>query len=129
MKSIMTTRLAEIALIILCTCFPMMPHFVKLVKDRYFRPKPPSPMPNRIIRKSRIVKVGNAQNSIGISGEGPQEADKVWLKSPHGQLGDEEGERAVPIDVIRDLGIKKTVDIEMASWDQLNAKSRVASMV
>ena len=125
----MTTRLAEIASIILCTCFPMTPHFVELVKDRYFKPKPSSSLPTRIIRKSKIVKIGNAQSSIGISSGGPQEADMAWLKSPYRQLDDEGDEKGGPKEVIRNLGIKKTVDIEMATWHQLNAKSRVASMV
>lgn len=106
-----------------------MPHFVKLVRDRYIESQLSSPLPNRIIRKSRIVKVGNAQSSIGISGGAPQKPDTAWLKSPYQQLGDEEGEKGGPMDVIRDLRVKRTVDIEMATWDQLNAKSRVASMV
>ena len=54
----------------------------------------------------------------------------AWLKSPYQQLGDEARERVSGgEDVVRDLGSKKTVGVRMASWDQLNAKSRVASMV
>ena len=107
-----------------------MPHFVKFVsKDRYSKSKPSPALPTKIIRKSKIVKVGNAQSSIGISSGGPQEPDMAWLKSPYRRLEDDGDERGGPNEVIRDLGIKRTVDVEMATWDQLNAKSRVASMV
>lgn len=52
-----------------------------------------------------------------------------WLKSPYQKLGEEWYEKSGHTDVIRDMGSKRTVDIEMATWDQLNAKSRVASMI
>ena len=52
----------------------------------------------------------------------------AWLKSPYQPLGEQEYKRSRQTDVIRDMGSKRTVDIEMATWDQLNAKSRVASM-
>ena len=81
------------------------------------------------VRKSKIVKVGYTQSSSGISSEGPKEVDMARLKSPYEQLGDVVDERGGHIDVVRDMGKKRTVDIEMAPWDQVNAKSRVASMV
>lgn len=123
-------RVAEITTIILCTCFPMMPRFVALVRDRYSPPKSSLPAPIRmVVRKSKIFKVGNAQNSIGIGGTDLQEADMAWLDSPYQQLGEEESNRKTRQSVIRELGSKRSVGIEMATRDQLNAKSRVASMV
>ena len=106
-----------------------MPRFVKIITDRYSNSKFTSPSPVLNVRKSKIFKVGNAQSSIGLSSGGQQEDDKDWLKSPYQKLGEEEYERSGKTDVIRDMGSKRTVDIEMATWDQLNAKSRVASMV
>ena len=124
------SRLAEIATIILCTCFPMMPRFVKLITDRCSSPKSSSPSRIPNVRRLKIVKVGNAQTSIGISSGAPQEEEDIaWLKSPYQHLGEEGNYRSEREDVVRDLGTMRTVDIEMATWDQLNARSRVASMV
>lgn len=99
------------------------------------------------VRKSRIYKVGHVQNSTGIGTGDLQEVDMAWLKSPYQQLaeeenkrstrediirqqlGEEENERSTREDIIRDLGSKKTVGIEVATRVQLNAKSRVASIV
>ena len=106
----------------------MMPRFVSLLSDRFSHTKPSLPLPKMLVRKSKIFRVGNAQSSTGISSAGPQEDDMAWLKSPCQQLGDEGCDSNVQKDVVRDLGTKKTVDIEMATWDQINAKSRVASM-
>ena len=69
------------------------------------------------------------RRSLGIGSGVPQEADMAWLHSPYEQLGDEGEVRSGEVDVVRDLGSKKTVGIRMASRVQLNAKSRVASMV
>lgn len=122
--------LAEIATIILCTCFPMMPRFVKLITDRCSSPKSSSPSRIPNVRRLKIVKVGNAQTSIGISSGAPQEEEDIaWLKSPYQHLGEEGNYRSEREEVVRDLGTMRTVDIEMATWDQLNARSRVASMV
>ncbi|CAF9928118.1 hypothetical protein IMSHALPRED_007390 [Imshaugia aleurites] len=120
--------LAEITTIILCTCFPMMPRFVRLLSDRFSHTGPSPPSPKMKVRKSKIFRVGNAQSSTGISSVGPQEDDMAWLKSPYQQLGEEGSDSNGQKDVVRDLGTKRTVDIEMATWDQINAKSRVASM-
>ena len=109
-----------------------MSRCLALLKDRYstynskFNSSPP---PIDKTRHLKITKVGNAQSSTGISNSGTQEEDTAWQKSPYEQLGEdgkEEGERK---DVVRDMGSLRKVDIELASWDQLNAKSRVASMV
>ncbi|CAD6592815.1 MAG: hypothetical protein ASARMPRED_006731 [Alectoria sarmentosa] len=124
--------LAEVATIILCTCFPIMPRCLALLKDHYstynskFNSSPP---PIDKTRHLKITKVGNAQSSMGISNSGTQEEDAAWQKSLYEHLGEdgiEDGERK---DVVRDMGSLRKVDIELASWDQLNAKSRVASMV
>ena len=122
------SRLAEIATIILCTCFPMMPRFAKLISDRYAHSKPSLPSSVVHVRRSKIFRVGNAQSSVGISSTCPKEEDMPWPKSPYQQLGEEESDWNWQKDVVRELGTKKSVDIEMATWDQVNAKSRVASM-
>ncbi len=106
-----------------------MPRFVKIITDRYSDSKSTSPSLVLNVRKSKIFKVGNVQSSTGISNGGQQEDDMDWLKSPYQKLGEEGYERSGRTDVIRDMGSERTVDIEMATWDQLNAKSRVASMV
>ena len=106
----------------------MMPRFVSLLSDRFSHTKPSLPLPKMLVRKSKIFRVGNAQSSTGFSSAGPQYDDLAWLKSACQQLGDEGSDSNVQKDVVRDLGTKKTVDIEMATWDQINAKSRVASM-
>ena len=128
--SIDTTRLAEIATIILCTCFPMMPRFVKLLADRYSRSQSSAPTPRTNIRKSKIAKLANVQSSTDIDSSGPpQEENMAGLRSPYQRLSENGDERGEPKDVVRDTGTKRTVDIELETWEQLNAKSRVASMV
>lgn len=107
----------------------MMPRLVRIITDHYSNSKSTSPSPALNVRKSRIFKVGNVQSSTGISSGGQQEDDMEWLKSPYQKLGEEWYEKSGHTDVIRDMGSKRTVDIEMATWDQLNAKSRVASMI
>lgn len=129
MGPITSTRLAEIATIILCTCFPIMPRFVKLVSDRYSTSQASKPSSRANVRKSKIVKLADVQSSTDInSGRPQQEEDMAWLEGPYQRLDEHGNERAGQKDVVRDLRTKRTVDIEMATWDQLNAKSRVASM-
>ena len=133
-------RLAEITTIILCTYFLTIPQSVQFIRTRYPRAKPPKPSPLQTIRKSKIFKLGNVQSSTGISssssnnnnnnsssGSGglPHEAvDMEFLKSPYEQLGDEES----GMSHVRDLGSKRTVDIEIAARHGLNTKSCVARL-
>ena len=89
-----------------------------------------APSPIVPVRKSRLFRVGSARvSSCGVSGGDPQDVDMAWLKSPYQQLREDGDKRGGEENVVRDLGSRKTVGIRMASRDQLNAKSRVASMV
>lgn len=119
--------LTEIATIVLCACFPMMPSFVRLVSEHYTNSKHSSPSPKTDIRRLKIVKVNNVQSSTEISRGGQEEQFMAWAKSPYQQLRDEGNEGSERKAIVRDLGMKREVDIEMASWDPLNARSRVAS--
>lgn len=67
------------------------------------------------------------QSSTEISRGGQEEQFMAWAKSPYQQLRDEGNEGSERKAIVRDLGMKREVDIEMASWDPLNARSRVAS--
>lgn len=122
-------RLAEIATIILCTCFPMMPRFVRLVSEHYTSSKASSSSPMTNKGGLKTARVGKTQSSTGIHSEGQEEEDMAWLQSPYQQLGDRRNEGSEPDDVVKSLGTKRKVDIEMPAWDQLDAKSRAASMV
>ena len=121
-------RLAEITSIILCACFPIVPRFVQLIRERYPNSQPSTPSPIRHVRKSKIFRIGNAKSSTGISSEGPQEVHMAWLNSPYQPLGEEESERTRRQSVIRDLKSKRTVDFEMVTRNQLNTRSCVASI-
>lgn len=122
-------RLAEIASIILCACFPIMPRFVQLIRERYPTSQPSTPSPTRHVRKSKIFRIGNAKSSTGINSEGPQEVHMAWLNSPYQPLGEEENESTRRQSVIRDLRSKRTVGFEMVTRNQLNTRSCVASIV
>ena len=109
-----------------------MPRCLALLKDRYstYNSKPnSSPPPIEKRRRLKITKVRNWQSSTGISSSDTQEEDAAWQKSTYEQLGEDAHEEGARKDVVRDMGSFRKVDIELASWDQLNAKSRVASMV
>ena len=114
-------RLAEVASIILCTCFPMMPRLVKLISDRKAKPKPTS-YSNSPIRRAwrrKIQHVGiddsasgedraslhavEGENRLGRlhqqwGGAGPMTSDDV-----RGNLGTGDVELAMPIFDVRDF--------------------------
>ncbi len=69
----------------------------------------------------------SVKNSMGFV-SAVSEVDMDFLKSPYERLGEVEEGKSDGRSVVRDLGSKRTVGIEMASRDQLDAKSRVASM-
>ena len=105
-----------------------MPQFLKLIRDRSPSvPNPPLPSPIKKVRKSRIFKIDNAQSTVDT---GPIEEAMARLKPPHRQVAGIGNDASEGDDVVRrDLEKKRMVVIKTASFDQLNAKSRVASMV
>ena len=62
------TRLAELASIILCTCFPMMPRLLKLISDRRAKSKYYSTSPLGQASKRKIAIVGKRDDSGGAGG-------------------------------------------------------------
>ena len=80
------TRLAELASIILCTCFPMMPRLMKLISERRARSKyySASPLGQAWKRKITIAEKGdNSGGAGGVSSDGTEETAK--LEGPYEQ--------------------------------------------
>lgn len=97
----------------------MMPRFVKLISDSYIRSRFSSPSPKVNVGTFKVVKVGHAQSSAGLSSGGTQEENLAPLQSPYQQLADEGIEGSERMDVVRDTGSERTGDIELGTWDQL----------
>lgn len=81
-------RLAELASIILCTCFPMMPRLVKLIADRRAKSKSrsysASPLGQALKRIATIV--GKDYSSSGTGSASSHAAEETTrLKRPHEQ--------------------------------------------
>ena len=62
------TRLAELASVILCTCFPMMPRLLKLISERRAKSKYYSTLPLGQARRQKIAIAGKGDNSGGAGG-------------------------------------------------------------
>ena len=62
------TRLAELASIILCTCFPMMPRLLKLISERRAKSKYYSTSPLGQAGKRKIAIAGKGDNPSGAGG-------------------------------------------------------------
>ena len=71
-------RLAEVASIILCTCFPMMPRLAKLISDRKAKPKPTvySESPVRRAWRRKVLRASMDDSSSGEDGAGLQAAEE-----------------------------------------------------
>lgn len=119
--------LAEIATIILCTCFPRIPRVLKLVSDD-------SPSLNLFSTSSssyfsrREPRIGNNDGG-SRSGRaiGAQDEEMARLQDPYERMGDE---ICQPIAVLIEPGrIRKTVDIELSTWDPTLVQCERASMV
>lgn len=84
-------RLAEVAAIILCTCFPMMPRLVKLISDGRAKSKSYSTSPLRHAWKRRIANGGKDDNTSGAGSAGSHAAeDTLRLKRQYEQSGEAE---------------------------------------
>lgn len=108
--SLKPTSLAEIATIILCTCFPMMPRLVKLLRGRYFS-SAPSLSASR--RRPPWRKPAKASTSGGTSSDAYRVSSHD--EGAYERLG-EEGHNTRGWG--QDQGIQRTVDIELATRDQ-----------
>ena len=74
------TRLAELASIILCTCFPMMPRLLKLISERRAKSKYYSTTPLGQALKRKIVIAGKGDISggaDGVSSDGTEETARL----------------------------------------------------
>lgn len=104
------TRLAELASVILCTCFPMMPRLLKLISDRRAKSKYYSTSPLGQAWKRNIAIAGKGDNSGGAGGassDGTEETSR--LDRPFEQTWGSE-------DVSSDgsIGMLRIDDIELA---------------
>ena len=80
------TRLAELASIILCTCFPMMPRLLKLISDRRAKSKYYSTSPLGQASKRKIAIAGKRDDSGGAGGAS-SDGTEEWarLERPYEQ--------------------------------------------
>ena len=106
------TRLAELASIILCTCFPMMPRLLKLISDRRAKSKyySISPLGQPWKRKIAIARKGDSSGGAGgVSSDGTEDAarlerpyEQIWgledvsSSGSRGRLGTDDIELATP---------------------------------
>lgn len=112
-------RLAEVASIILCTCFPMMPRLVKLISDRRAKSKPYSTPPSGQAWKQKIADGSTDEDSSGIGSAGSQLARQTArLKHPYEQLGGGQNNASNG-----SVETGRTEDIELAMWDTLDVRS------
>ena len=143
------TRLAEIATIILCTCFPMMPRLVKLISDRRAKSRSYSKSPPRPVWKRKVAKTDTDETSSRVDSAGSHPAEQTSrLKRPYEQLGDEEyntSDNSIgtprtediesrlkrPYEQLGDeeyntsdnsIGTPRTEDIELASWGPFDVR-------
>ena len=106
-------RLAEVASIILCTCFPMMPRLVKFISDRRAKSKPSLTPPPGQFWKRNITDGSTDEDSSGTGSAGSHPiAQTARLKYPYEQLGSREYNAS---DDSIETG--RTEDIELAMWD------------
>ena len=114
-------RLAEVASIILCTCFPMMPRLVKLISERRAKPNPTSDSNSPIRRawRGKIQHVVIDDSASGEDGAGLHAAeertrlghlhqhwggaDPMTSDDVGGTLGTGDVELAMPIFDVRDF--------------------------
>ena len=97
------TRLAELASIILCTCFPMMPRLLKLISERRAKTKYYSTSPLGQAWKRKITIAGKGDNSGGaggVSSDGTEETarlerpfEQTWVSEDVSSDGSEGGLR------------------------------------
>ena len=104
------TRLAELASIILCTCFPMMPRLLKLVSDRRANSKSYSNSPQGHTWKRKKIIAGKEISSSGAGGASSDATEETTrLERPYEQLGVSED-----ITSGDSRGISWTDDVELA---------------
>ena len=124
-----TTRLAEVASIILCICFPMMPRFVKLISDHRISHKSPSASTSETTPKRKPAKGLKAGISHDVWNTGSHTEDLARLKSPYERLEEATNELSGQETRVGGMGIRRTVDIELASWDGHDAEKGRTSIV
>ena len=106
------TRLAELASVILCTCFPMMPRLLKLISERRAKSKYYSTSPLGHARRQKIAIAEKGDNSGGAGGvssdgtgetarlerpfEEAWESQDVWSVGSEGRLSNDDIELAMP---------------------------------
>lgn len=111
--------LAEIATVILCTCFPMMPRLVKLISERKAKSKSYSTSPPGHAWKRTMAKMGKDENSSGSSGDSSHATGETnRLDTSYEQLGEEEYKTSGS-----SIGILRTEDIELAMSGPLDVRS------
>lgn len=125
-------RLAELATIILCTCFPMMPRFMKLVSEQ--RPKAGyvSSYLYGYFRKARsgVGTTGDTSRRGHDANSSLEDAeDMAQLDNRYVRLGDQRSVTDEEAGRTNPMMIKRTVDIELVTRDQTASERRAASMV
>ena len=119
-------RLAEVATIILCTCFPMMPRLLKLISERKAKSKSksksPSPSASPLGHAWKRNRANGAKDetSIGAGGAGSHAAEGELTRSkhPYEQLG-EEGQKMSD----GSTGMSRSEDVEFALWDRADVRT------
>lgn len=120
-----TTRLAEIASIILCTCFPMMPRLTRLISDRYSSYRSSSSSPSKPVSKRSTGTDRKYETSSDAQGVSMHE-----LNGPYKRSGDHEGtETSGSRAEIHSTGTHGHMSIELTTRDRLERESNATSMV
>lgn len=106
-----------------------MPRLVKLISDHRIRHKSPSASTSEITPKRKPAKGLKASISHDVWDTGSHTEDLARLKSPYERLGEATNEPCGQEARVGRMGIRKTVDIELASWDGHIAEKGRTSIV
>ena len=127
--------LAEIAIIILCTCFPMMPRFTHLILDRLDSSRTGSSDHSRFNNrtyhssgKRRVKLRGSSGSKHWESGdEGLSQLQNIYAPIMDSGSKNKDAQDGGAVDGMR--GIKKTVRIELISQNRSEGGDIVESVV
>ena len=116
-------RLAEVASIILCTCFPMMPRLLKLISDRKAKSKSHSTPRLGQVWKRKSTEDDSDESPSGATSSRSRTTKRVIrLQHPYEHLGDELGDEESHTSG-SGLEIPRTDDVELAMWSPLHEQT------
>ena len=125
------TRLAEMATIILCTCFPMMPRFFIWIHSKCRDPRSQSPAPSAYLRRNEATSGHHSRGKSGSTllakagaGKNVAKPEKTYM-----QISENDMKSVGWWDRYHGPGIQKTVSIELTRHDATTREEGSSAMV